>query len=215
MDRSRHALPEPYASVFPYTQVHLVRQENLVRLAGIIDADRVEGDIAECGVLDGGTAALLAWATRDQRPVRQLHLFDSWEGLPSASAEDGKSAADWAGEDVGSMARVRQVLRHFQIDPSRVVFHRGWFDATFPQANVDCVALVHVDADFYQSVRLCLEHWYPRLSPGGFMQIDDYDSFPGCRKATDEFLQAHPELSLQTEGTTTKAYFFRKPPVAL
>ena len=206
----RRPMPEPYRSVFPYTQVHPVRQQNLVRLAGLIE--NVPGDIVECGVLDGGTAALLAYATRSQLPASQLHLFDSWQGLPSVTAEDGQAVADWSGEDVGSMTRVRRVMHRLQIDPARVVFHRGWFNETFPKAAVDRVSLLHIDADFYESVKLCLEHWYPKLAPGGFVQLDDYDTFPGCRLATDQFLSSHSELRLQTHGgTPVRACYFQKP----
>src|SRR5688572_9849545 len=63
-------LDEPYRTVFPYTQAHPVRQRNLVAMAGVVDRDGVPGAIVECGVLDGGTAALLAWASRDATPPR-------------------------------------------------------------------------------------------------------------------------------------------------
>src|SRR4051812_39696080 len=53
-------VPEPYRTVFPYTQVSPVKQENLVRLAQLTVKAEVEGAIVECGVLDGGTAALMA-----------------------------------------------------------------------------------------------------------------------------------------------------------
>ena len=44
--------------------------------------------------------------------------------------------------------------------------HRGWFDQTFPKVTVDLVALAHIDCDFYEPTRLCLEKWYPMLSTG-------------------------------------------------
>jgi hypothetical protein len=78
-------LDEPYKSVFPYTQVHEIRQHNLVRLANLVVEDGVPGAIVECGVLDGGTAALMAWGSRNARPPREVHLFDAWEGLPETT----------------------------------------------------------------------------------------------------------------------------------
>jgi hypothetical protein len=56
-----------------------------------------------------------------------------------------------------------------------------------------------------------LKTWYPNVVSGGFVQFDDYDSLQGCRKAVDDFLQAHPELRLETYGAGGPAYFFRKP----
>jgi len=79
-----------------------------------------------------------------------------------------------------------------------VTFHKGWFHKTFPKTNIEAIALLHVDADFYDSVRLTLETWGPHVSNGGYIQIDDYSSFTGCRKAVDEYLTAHPKLRLET-----------------
>jgi O-methyltransferase len=70
---------EPYRTVFPYTQAHLARQKSLLYFASDIDARNVPGVIVECGVLDGGTAALMAFGS--SKSERKIHLFDSWRGL--------------------------------------------------------------------------------------------------------------------------------------
>ena len=209
MRRARN-LVEPYRTVYPYTQVNHTRQRNLVRLAEIVERENVPGACVECGVLDGGAAALVAHATRGSN--RTIHLFDAWEGLPAGTEADGPDAQRWKGQVVGSPRRVNAVMREMNIDPPRVVIHRGWFHETFPHTqNVTPVAFVHVDCDFYEGTRLCLETWWPRLATGGFMQFDDYDSFRGCRKAVDEFLAAHPETKLKLFGELkAKAYYLRK-----
>ena len=205
------SLDEPFHTVYPFTQVHMVRQQNLLRLGEAIEREKIPGAAIECGVLDGGTAALIAHATASS--ARKVHLFDAWEGLPETTSEDGAEAAKWTGEVVGSPRRVRSVLSALRIDPKRVTIHKGWFHETFPHANIPAIALAHIDCDFYEPTKLCLERWYPLLSPGGYMQFDDYDSFRGCRVAVDQFLTAHPDLKLQTFGQhKTKAYYFQKPP---
>src|SRR5262249_39793649 len=138
-------------------------------------------------------------------------LFDSWRGLPAISEKDGEASQVWAGDVVGSKRRVVAVMKHLNIDLGRVTFHEGWFHETFPKIQISQVALLHIDADFYEAVRLWLERWAPRLSAGGYIQIDDYAAFAGCRKATDEFLSRHPELKLQTFGQHTQAFFIQKP----
>jgi O-methyltransferase len=140
-----------------------------------------------------------------------VHLFDAWEGLPQTTIEDGAQAAAWTGQVVGSPARVVSVLEKLQIAKDRVQFHRGWFADTFGQVDIPRVALVHVDCDFYEPTKLCVEKWYPVLTPGGFMQFDDYGAFLGCRKAVDGFLAMHPELQMQTSGENVQAYFIQKP----
>ena len=50
-------------------------------------------------------------------------------------------------------------------------------------------ALVSLDADLYQPTMAGLAYFYPRLSPGGYMILDDYNSpqFPGAGQAVREF----------------------------
>ena len=74
-------LQDPYRTVFPYTQTHLVRQQNLVRLCAEVERTRTPGAIVECGVLDGGTAALMAYAT--SHTERPIHMFELLEGSTS------------------------------------------------------------------------------------------------------------------------------------
>jgi O-methyltransferase len=199
-------LDEPYRAVFPFTQVHPVRQRNLVRLVAQIEANKVPGAVVECGVLDGGTAALMAFGTAGSG--REVHLFDSWEGLPATSEKDG-DATMWVGEDVGSQRRVISIFKTLDINLRRVTFHRGWFDETFPRAKIGQIALLHIDADFYDSVRLALLTWEPHVSPGGYIQIDDYSAFIGCRRAVDEYLIMHPDLKLETFDDV--AFYIQKP----
>ena len=58
----------------------------------------------------------------------------------------------WAGDVVGSQRRVVAIFRTLNINLSRLIFHRGWFNETFPKAKIDQIALLHVDADFYDLV---------------------------------------------------------------
>jgi O-methyltransferase len=199
-------LAEPYRSVFNFTQAHPVRQQNLMRLATQIEANNVPGAVVECGVLDGGTAALMAFGTVSSG--REVHLFDSWEGLPATSEKDG-DAGMWAGEVVGSQRRVVSIFKTLNINTSRVTFHRGWFEETFPKAKIEQIALLHIDADFYDSVHLSLRTWEPHVSPGGYIQIDDYSAFIGCRRAVDEYLVMHPDLKLETFKDV--AFYIQKP----
>lgn len=203
----REDLAEPFKTVYPFTQAAPIRQENILELCRRIEANGIAGDIVECGVLDGGMSALMAFGTRASG--RAVHMFDSWAGLPEATEEDGVEGNAWVGEIVGSPRRVMAVMKKLAIEPSRLHFHRGWFHDTFPTAKIDKIALLHADGDFYESVRLTIETWFPKIVPGGYLQIDDYAAFVGCRKAVDEFLAGNPHLKLESVGTHTKAYFIQ------
>ena len=203
-------IDEPFRTVFAHTQASLARQENLVRLSGFIENQRIQGAVVECGVLDGGTAALVADATKQS--ARSIHLFDAWKGLPETTEQDGEAGKKWAGQVVGSPRRVAEIMSILRISPERIHFHRGWFADTFPTAIIEKIALLHIDCDFYEPTVLCLRRWYPHVSSGGYIQFDDYLEFQGCTKAVDEFLESHPDIRLQTFGQPGRgaAYFIHK-----
>lgn len=50
--------------------------------------------------------------------------------------------------------------------------------------------------DMYESTMQALTALYPKLSPGGFLYVDDYDTYKACRKAVDEYrlVQLHSSL---------------------
>jgi O-methyltransferase len=206
----RFRLEEPYATVYPYTQVSASRQKNLARLAGIVEAEALPGAVVECGVLDGGTAGLMAHFTAASG--RAVHLFDAWKGLPRSTAEDSLESKKWEGQVVGSRRRVARLMARLGVDTARVRYHVGWFHETFPsaQAKVGTVALLHIDCDFHDPVKLCLDTWFSAVVPGGFIQFDDYSSFVGCRRAVDDFLATHTELRLEEFASPDTAFYLRK-----
>lgn len=166
----------------PYTVIDRTRLWNLIaqleRIAG------VPGEIVECGVAGGGSAALLAAVS-----ARPIWLFDSFQGLPEPTLLDGPEATAYVGANQSSVAIVEDALRTAGVDLMRVTIRAGWFDETFTQAPApDTIALLHIDADWYRSVRLCLERWYDAVSPGGIIVLDDYGFWTGCRHAFYEFV---------------------------
>jgi O-methyltransferase len=208
-NRSRMKLDEPFYSVYPFTLASLPRQHSLFQLAAEIERNGVSGALVECGVLDGGMSGLMAYATVPSG--RPIHMFDSWQGLPDSTDEDKASGKRWAGQALGSRSRVRQCMNILKIDPARLHFHVGWFHETFPAVDIGEIALLHIDCDFFAPTKLCLDTWYPKLVSGGFVQLDDYDEFIGCRTAVDAFLAKHPALRLEYFGMGGRACYLRKP----
>jgi O-methyltransferase len=140
------------------------------------------GEMAEVGVYRGGTALLLAELAGPAG--KQLHLFDTFSGLPPGDpAIDLHQPGDFA--DTG-IDQVQQLLQPY----ARIHLHAGLFPASVPatlEAATFC--FVHVDVDIHRSALDCCEFFHPRLTPGGIMVFDDYgfSSCPGIRKAVDAF----------------------------
>jgi len=160
--------------VLPYTLVGPERVHNLFVLAQRVEEEKIPGDVVECGVCNGGTAAILArFATRSGLN-RTTWLLDSFQGMPETTCEDGDAAKAHIGKEVGDPARVNKVLRDVGANMSRVRIIPGWFQDTFPSVSASQIALLNIDADWYESVKLCLETFYDRVVPGGFISFDDY-----------------------------------------
>ncbi len=202
-------LAPPFSWVYSFTQVSAPRQRSIVEKAQALVAAGVAGDFVECGVLDGGTAALLAYAARHD--ARRVHLFDAWAGMPPATPEDGPGARKWEGEIVGSPARVARALKRVGANTDNIVIHRGWFEDTLPSANIGAIAFLHVDCDFFAPTSLVLETFLPRMVPGGIVQIDDYTSFEGCRRAVNATLERRPDLRLIIDDGPGGAIYVRIP----
>src|SRR6266511_2881432 len=66
---------------------------------------------------------------------------------------------------------------------------KGWFRDTLPGAPIEKLAVIRLDGDMYEATMDGLVNLYPKLSPGGFVIIDDYGAVPGCRKAVEDFRQ--------------------------
>jgi hypothetical protein len=72
-----------------------------------------------------------------------------------------------------------------------VRFVPGFFEDTLPALANDRWALVRLDGDTYEATRTALQWLYPGLSTGGFLIVDDYGAFEGCRRAVEEFRRDH------------------------
>jgi hypothetical protein len=67
------------------------------------------------------------------------------------------------------------------------MFIKGWFRDTLPTAPVSQLALLRLDGDMYESTIITLESLYDRVSPGGFVIVDDYHGVEACRTAVHDF----------------------------
>lgn len=171
-----------------------------------IEADKVEGDILEMGVALGGSAILLA----ELMGARRFLGYDVFARIPAPSEADGEDAHARfakiaAGESRGLggetyygyrtdlLSEVTESFRRFghAVDGEKISLVEGLFEDTLPETGSP-VALAHIDCDWHDPVALCLERIGPRVSPGGYIILDDYNDYEGCRRATDAYLAGAP-----------------------
>jgi O-methyltransferase len=200
--------------VQPHTLVGPERIHNLFVLAQRIEEEQIPGDVIECGVCNGGTAALLARSATRSRLSRTVWLLDSFQGMPPTTghdgpAPDGDPAEAHIGKEKGDLSRVKSLLERVGAKADRIRIIPGWFQDTFPLVSTPQIALLNIDADWYESVKLCLATFYDRVVPGGFISFDDYGHWPGCRKAVDEFFEER-QISGKLQKVDYTAHWFRK-----
>ena len=187
--------PSKFNSLFkkvkPLTMVSYSRLRGLHEATKYVVQNQIPGDFVECGVARGGSAALVALTALEMGENRNLWLFDTFSGLPRPSTDnpDFDIADLYTGTCVASVREVETALSRFGITVN-LRFVPGLFQETLPKAGVDSISLLHIDGDWYESVRACLDHLYDRVSPGGVIQFDDYGHWAGARKAVDEFFRA-------------------------
>jgi hypothetical protein len=151
----------------------------------------VDGSFYECGVFAGGIAQLLAHIIGLAGSAHELHLFNSFEGLPQ---HDPTIDYHKLGEFKMDEQPVRARLQGYH----DVFIHKGWIPSSFEGRESDRIAFVHLDLDLYRSTLDALDFVLPRMIPGGIIVLDDFGS-SNCRgvdRAVTEALHDRPEPCL-------------------
>jgi O-methyltransferase len=168
------------------TMVGLRRLDDLQSCVEAIVREGVPGDLIEAGAWRGG-AALLMRATLDSLgDERTVWVADSFQGFAD-DAPEGLSGFDFLAVPLDE---VRESFARLGLERG-VEFVPGFFEETLAGIAGRRWALVRLDADTYEPTRAALRALYPGLEPGGFLVLDDYGSFEGCRQAVDEFRSEH------------------------
>ena len=172
----------------------------------------IPGDLVECGVWNGGSAALMAKAMDEKDAQMDVWLFDSFEGVPEPTEEDDDIARKYfyPGWLKGTAENVRKIFDKLHLDKERLHIIEGWFESTLPNAGMEKISILHIDADWYESVKFCLEELYEKISPGGFVILNDFDHWIGCNKAVIEFIDKHA-LDVTIHKISKSGAYFQKP----
>ena len=186
---------EIYSKIRRYTMVGVDRLYSLYSNAKRICEEDLPGNFVECGVAAGGSSAMLAYLIKKySKRERKLFSFDTFEGMPEAGEKD--AAFGVKAEDTGwgkgtcaapleSLKEVAEALEAWD----RIVAVKGLFVDTLPQHKqaIGRIAFLHADGDWYESTMDIFNNLYERVVDHGFIQIDDYGYWQGCKQAIHEF----------------------------
>ena len=179
-------------------------------LAGRLARRGIPGHVVECGVYRGGSAIVLAERLLRASSAREIWLFDVFTGMPDPGDQDPDEAWGDVGKFVSSPEIVLGNLEAAGIDADRVHVVPGMYEQTVVGFRPPPIAFLHIDCDWYDPVKLCLDVFYDAVSPGGVVVFDDYGFWSGCRKAVDEFTARRcPGIRLTAIDSTS--HYFLKP----
>lgn len=168
-----------------------------------LETKKVKGGILEMGCALGGSAIVISKAKSNDR---YFGIYDVFGLIPPPSKKDAEDIQQRYKEIVSGKSKgikgdtyygyqknlKRQVvtnLKKFNITTKKNNIHlvQGLYGETLRFSEDTIIAFAHIDCDWYESVRVCLERIVPKLSIGGVVVIDDYDTWSGCKKAVDEY----------------------------
>jgi O-methyltransferase len=176
-----------------HTMVGLRRLENLRDLTQRVLDENIPGHFIETGVWRGGCCILIRGILAANRVKdRNVYVADSFSGVPPPKKEeDAGDILHTYKELAVPETEVRANFAKYGLLDERVVFVSGQFHETLPLLEASPFALLRLDGDLYESQYVALEQLYPRLSPGGFVIVDDYYCIPTCTRAVTDYRTRH------------------------
>ena len=203
-----------------------------VGMTHVILREGIPGAFAECGVAGGAHPAVMHYLMRFRGQYRKIYLFDSFQGVPMPTANDIPTK-DRPGLDVRAMMfdgpeivpkgkivpsgrieiaieQTRTFMTQSGADMSSMCFVPGWFQDTLAKTVTGPLALLRLDGDVYDSIKVCIDDLYERVSSGGYVIVHDWHH-SGVRAAVCDALGRDPPAKyLPERGATGTTAYWRK-----
>lgn len=148
--------------------------------------NNTKGAVAELGVFRGDFAKYINHTFKED----EFFLLDTFEGFDKrdCKAENQNNFSKANGGDFSSTSL--ELVKSKMPFAEKCHFIKGYFPETAIAIPQDTqFKFVNLDVDLYQPILSGLEFFYPRLSGGGVILIDDYfhPYYTGVKKAVDEW----------------------------
>jgi hypothetical protein len=150
------------------------------------NALRLEGDFVECGVGKGfnssGIMAALDWNGID----RQFYLFDTFTGVVEelcTDAERDQMQSEWGGVDAHNKGLSAHYADSFEAAKNNfaewhnVNLVEGAIPETLTDVQIEKVAYLHIDMNCVIPEMEAIDFFWPKLSKGACVVLDDYAYF--------------------------------------
>jgi hypothetical protein len=160
----------------------------------------IHGSVIECGVFNG--SGLMTWAQLSSiyEPLNHNRLiigFDSFSGFPTLSDFDLKEGFDHNRVGAYAFPYLEELKKSIELfDLNRPLGHmqkvnlvKGNALETIPSYIKDnqhlVVSLLYLDFDLYESTKVAIEYFFPRMPKGAIIAFDELNQkqWPGETKA--------------------------------
>lgn len=214
-DRGPHP-PGVLGPTVAHTMVGVDRLDNVRRLMQLALDEKIPGDFIETGVWRGGCCILMrGMLAANEIGDRKVYVADSFAGVPPPRPDvypaDRDLRFDLSTELAVSLETVKENFRRYGLLDDQVVFVEGLFSQTLPALGPGPFALARLDGDLYESTYIALQCLYPKLSPGGFLIVDDYGVIKACRQAVEDYRTEH-NIDAPIEWIDRTGIWWRRPP---
>ena len=154
---------------------------------------KIAGDFVDCGAGSGiFSSAVLRYVDLKQSDKRYF-LFDTFSGLDQRYATPFEMERNVKlGYKTGRVSDKVNSLRE-RLEGFPIVIVPGAVPETLSGSGVGTVSFLSIDMNCASVEVAALEYFWPRLSPGACVVLDDY-GYPGCKNqkaAHDEFASRH------------------------
>ena len=191
-DPKAREIGKDWPNFLGFTMIGHRRLDNIQTCIEDVLQNNVEGDFIETGAWRGGATIFMRALLKDRGVTnRKVWVADSFEGLPAPTFEGDGS--DLSGVEMlkVTVELVKENFAKFGLLDDQVQFLKGWFCDTLPNAPIEKLAILRLDGDMYSSTMDALKSLYPKVSTGGYVIVDDYYSWPSCKKAVHDYLDSH------------------------
>jgi O-methyltransferase len=196
--------------VLPLEPWDTVRRDLIILLLREITVRNIKGHLAELGVYRGYSARVI----HHYLPERKFYLFDTFTGFDKRDIKAEHVATGRKAEPVSfSQTGMERALKNICPQNGNIQVFPGYFPGSVPETLRDQqFAFVHLDADLYGPMLAGLSYFYEKMTPGGFILAHDFNSWPGSRKAVQEFFRDKPEVPIPMPDKSGSVLILKLPP---
>ena len=160
-------------------------------------SSNIPGYIIECGVFKG--ISLVRFATflkLLKKSNKKIIAFDAFGKHPTTKiSSDHKRRKNLLthGKEAISEKQLTKILKQKGLEKN-IELIKGDITETVPRylkSNPKLkISLLNLDVDFYEPTMAILKNFYPRLSKGGILMLDDYGIWDGETMAVKEYFRS-------------------------